>query len=275
MVITFIVQGVQIAAYSARLAGVQTARIATSISLFNLFMTAGRLANLFMVFFVAPLSDQAGNAVARLQNDPAAQAAWQHSFDIQLRLVILAGTLGMAVFALFMPMFTYLFRRGVRSFEARGSVPHSLARLFSFSVVRDVIRSERLPSIWEIRSYDWRRVPRRLLVFNTVVTAVYAVGVQASYLASVLDVHVSRTEVSLSGVVNGVGTIAFTLFVDPTSAMITDQAIHGKRSVEEVRAMVFYLALTAIIGTLVAQIIFYPSALVIEYVARFASHLHV
>jgi hypothetical protein len=275
MIITFIVQGVQIAAYAARLAGVQTARIATSISLFNLFMTAGRLANLFMVFFVAPLSDQAGNAVARLQHDPAAQAAWQHTFDIQLRLVVFAGTLGMAAFALFLPMFTYLFRRGVRSFEARGSVPHSLARLFSFQVLREVIASQRLPSWWEIRSYDWRWIPRRLLIFNTVVTAVYAVGVQASYLASVMDVHVSRTEVSLSGVVNGIGTIAFTLFVDPTSAMITDQAIHGKRSVEEVRAMVFYLTVTAIIGTLVAQLIFYPSALAIEYVARFASHVHV
>ncbi len=64
MAITFIVQGVTIGAYAARLAGVQTKRIATSISLFNLFVTAGRLANLFVIFFLGPLSDQAGNAVA-------------------------------------------------------------------------------------------------------------------------------------------------------------------------------------------------------------------
>ena len=62
MVITFIVQGVTIGAYAARLAGVQTKRIATSISLFNLFVTTGRLANLFMAFFVGPLADEAGNA---------------------------------------------------------------------------------------------------------------------------------------------------------------------------------------------------------------------
>ena len=60
MAITFIVQGVTIGAYAARLAGVQTKRIATSISLFNLFVTAGRLANLFMAFFVGPLSDAGG-----------------------------------------------------------------------------------------------------------------------------------------------------------------------------------------------------------------------
>ncbi|MBV8531502.1 MAG: DUF2837 family protein, partial [Candidatus Eremiobacteraeota bacterium] len=242
MLITFIVQGVTIGAYAARLAGVQTKRIATSISLFNLFVTAGRLANLFVIFFLGPLSDQAGNAVGKLQAVPAAQAAWQHAFEVQLRLIVLAGTAGMVIFALLLPMFTYLFRRGVRSFESRGSVPHSLARLLSPAVIADVLRSQRLPSLTELRSFDWRALPKRLLIFNTVVMCVYAIGVQASYLASVLDVNVARTSIGLSGVINGIGTIAFTLFVDPTSAIITDQAIHGRRTVEEVRSMVFYLS---------------------------------
>jgi hypothetical protein len=267
MAITFIVQGVTIAAYAARLAGVQTKRIATSISLFNLFVTTGRLANLFMLLFVGPLSDQAGNAVVDV-------AAWHHVFELQLRLIVLAGTCGMIVFALFLPMFTYLFRRGVQSFEARGSVPHSLLRLASPRVIAEVLRSERLPKLATLRSFTWRHVPKRLLIFNTVVMCVYAIGVQASYLASVLDPLVVRTAVGLSGIINGVGTIAFTLFVDPTSSMITDQAIHGKRSIQEVRSMVFYLSLTAIIGSLLSQAILYPAAVVIEVVARFAGQIH-
>jgi hypothetical protein len=274
MLITFIVQGVTIGAYAARLAGVQTKRIATSISLFNLFVTAGRLANLFMVFFIGPISDQTGSAIARLAGDAARTTAWQHNFEVQLRLIVLAGTVGMIVFALFLPMFTYLFRRGVRSFEASGSVPHSLARLASPAVLLEVARAQRLPSLAEIRAFDWRWIPRRLLIFNMVVMCVYAIGVQASYLASVLDGGVARTAIGLSGVINGIGTIAFTLFVDPTSSMITDQAIHGRRSVEEVRSMVFYLSLTAIVGTLLSQAILYPAAVIIEVVARFASHVH-
>jgi len=274
MLITFIVQGVTIGAYAARLAGVQTKRVATSISLFNLFVTTGRLANLFMAFFVGPLSDQAGNAVAKLQSNPAAVAGWQRLFEGQLRLIVLAGTVGMIVFALFLPLFTYLFRRGVHSFEARGSIPRSLLRLTSPAVIADVLRSQRLPRPAELRAFDWRAIPKRILVFNTVVMCVYAIGVQASFLASVLDVSVARTAISLSGVINGIGTIAFTLFVDPTSALITDQAIHGKRSVEEVRSMVFYLSLTAILGSLAAQAILYPAAVIIEVVARFAAHVH-
>jgi hypothetical protein len=275
MLITFIVQGVTIGAYAARLAGVQTKRIATSISLFNLFVTTGRLANLFVIFFMGPLSDQAANAVGRLQYAPAAAAAWQHTFEVQLRLIVLSGTVGMIVFALLLPMFTYLFRRGVHSFEARGSVPHSLVRLLSPRIIIDVVRSQQLPSLAMLRSFDWRVLPKRLLIFNTVVMCVYAIGVQASYLASVLDVYVRGTAIGLSGVVNGVGTIAFTLFVDPTSAIITDQAVHGKRTVEEVRSMVFYLSLTAILGSLLSQAILYPAAELIKIVALFAVHVHI
>ena len=144
MLITFIVQGVTIGAYAARLAGVQTKRIATSISLFNLFVTTGRLANLFMAFFVGPLADRGWKChSSRLQS-------WQHVFELQLRLIVLAGTAGMVVFALFLPIFTYLFRRGVHSFEARGSVPHSLMRLAAPSVIADVLRSQRLPSFAQI-----------------------------------------------------------------------------------------------------------------------------
>ncbi len=268
MLITFVVQGVTIGAYAARLAGVQTKRIATSISLFNLLVTTGRLANLFMAFFIGPLSDQAGSATVEV-------AVWHHVFELQLRLVVLAGTLGMVAFSLLLPMFTYLFRRGVRSFEARGSIPHSLIRLASPAVIADVLKSVRLPRLAELRAFDWRILPKRLLIFNTVVMCVYAIGVQASYLASVLDPSVARTAIGLSGVINGIGTIAFTLFVDPTSSMITDQAIHGKRTVEEVRSMVFYLSLTAILGSLISQAILYPAAVLIKVVALFAMHAHI
>lgn len=274
MAITFIVQGVTIGAYAARLAGVQTGRIATSISLFNLFMTGGRLANLFSAVMVGPLSDAAGRSVSTLlkTNDMAGVAAAQHNFDVQLRIIVFAGTLGMLGFSLFLPMFTYLFRRGIRSFEHRGSLPHSLFRLADPAVIRDVAVAQRFPGPSTMRRFDWRILPRRMLIFNVIVTAVYAIGVQASYFASVLDVDAARTALGLSGIINGIGTIAFTLFVDPTSSMITDQAIHGKRSVDDVKSMVFYLSLTAILGTLLSQLIFYPSAVLIEEVARFFNH---
>ncbi len=180
----------------------------------------------------------------------------------------------MVSFALFLPAFVYMFRRGIRSFEARGSLPHSLFRLGDPLVLVDVARAQRIPPVHVLRAFSWRDLPARMLIFNVVVTGVYAIGVQSSFLASVLDASAARTAVTLSGIINGIGTIAFTLFVDPTSSIITDQAIHGQRSIEQVKAMVFYLSLTAVIGTLISQAIFYPAAELIALVARLLNHPH-
>jgi len=58
--INVVVQAIQIGAYAARIAGVRTGRIATSISLFNLFMTASRLATLIYTLMLGPLEQAVG-----------------------------------------------------------------------------------------------------------------------------------------------------------------------------------------------------------------------
>jgi hypothetical protein len=186
---------------------------------------------------------------------------------------VFAGTLGMIAFALMLPWFLYLFERGVRSFERRGSIPHSLFRLADPAVIRDVVFSYRLPTVQRLTSFSLAALPKRLLIFNVVIYAVYSIGVVASFYASLLDLSAARTALSLSGIINGIGTVAFTLFVDPTASLITDEAVRKARPIEHVRSMVFYLTLTAIIGTLVSQLILWPSAKLIEIVAHFFTHL--
>lgn len=270
-------QAIQIGAYAARLAGVRTGRIATSISLFNLFVTASRLAALFYTLMLGPLSDRAGNAVRALVSHPGALSAAQigavqGEFEWQLRAIVLGGLLGTVIGSLMLPMFTYLYVRGVRSFERTHSLPHSIVRIFNFRVIADLVRHLRVPSMAELRAFSPRNIPRRLLVFNVIVTGIYAIGVLAAYYASVLDVNVARTAIGTSGIINGIATIAFTFFVDPTSSIIVDQAVKGERPHEEVKSMVFYLSLTAVIGWVLCQFILWPSAEVIKIVAHLVNH---
>lgn len=268
-------QAIQIGAYAARLAGVRTGRIATSISLFNLFVTASRLATLIYTLMLGPLSDRAGNAVKVLLQTHAgydAIAGVQHTFEWQLRLIIVAGTVGTLLGSLMLPMFTYMYVRGVRSFERTKSLPHSLARLLSPRVVMDVLSRLRVPRLGEILTFSTQNIPKRLLIFNVVVTGVYAIGVVAAYYASVLDVNVARTAIGISGIINGIGTIAFTFFVDPTSSIIVDEAVKGERPHQEVKAMVFYLSVTAIAGWLVSQVLLWPAAWIIAQVAHLVNH---
>ena len=278
LIVNAIVQAIQIGAYAARLAGVRTGRIATSISLFNLFVTASRLATLVYTLMLGPLADAAGNTVkALLPRVPTATlaplradaiAGVQHTFEWQLRAIIVAGTIGTVIGSLLLPAFTYTYVRGVRSFERTKSVPHSLVRLFDVRVIGAIFQRIRVPHYREIFAFSTTGIPRRLLVFNVVVTGVYAIGVVAAYYASVLDVNVARTAIGISGIVNGIGTVAFTLFVDPTSSIIVDEAVKGERPHTEVKAMVFYLAASAIVGWLLSQLILWPAAEIIKVVAH-------
>lgn len=281
LAINVLVQAIQVGAYAARLAGVRTGRIATSISLFNLFVTASRLATLVYTLMLGPLADHAGNAVkVLLTKNPghpplavhAAIAGIAHTFELQLRLIILAGTVGTILGSLLLPMFTYMYVRGVRSFERTKSLPHSLVRLFDPRVIVRILAHIRIPAWSELRGFSPRRIPKRLLIFNVVVTGIYAIGVVAAYYASVLDVNVARTAIGISGIINGIGTVAFTFFVDPTSSIIVDEAVKGERPHEDVKSMVFYLALTAIVGWILSQLILWPSAEIIKIVAHVVNH---
>jgi len=274
MALNVIVQAVTIGAYASRIAGVYTGRIAISISLFSLFATASRLANLVYTPLLGSISDKAADLVqhAHKIHDPLLAHAILTPFDWQLRLIIVSGTLGTIVGALLLPTFMFLFIRGIGSFERLDSLPKALLRIFDLRVIRDVLGSIRMPNPASWRQFKLSHVPAKLLIANTVIYSVYSIGVVAAVYASVREPELARTTVLLSGIINGIGTIAFTLFVDPTSASIVDQTARGDRPIADVRSMVFYLTLTAIIGTLISQLFLYPATLLIDLVAHVFVH---
>jgi hypothetical protein len=268
LVLNALIQMAAVGAFAARIAGVTTKRIALSISLFSLVAFASRLANLFYAPLLGTISDRTGDMVSKaIAAGSAALAAPQlNQFEWQLRFIVFAGTFGALIGGLCLPVFEYMFVRGINSYQRTDSVPRSLFRLMSPTVLGDVLRSFRLPGNW--RQYKISSVPLKLLFWNTVLQAVYAIGVVAAVYASVRDPALARTAYSLSGIVNGIGTFAFTLFVDPTAAGIVDSAVHGKRTVEDVRAMVFWLTVTMVLGTLISQLLLYPAAVVIDAAAH-------
>lgn len=259
------VTALQIGAYAGRIAGVRTGRIGTSISLFNFFMLASRLANLVVVPALGSLADSAAHAAECTGKVPA-------HFEWQMRAIIGGGMLGAALGTLLLPTFIMLFMRGVYSFERSGSMPHAALRLLDPRVMLDVVRSVRLPPLGELRSFSPRGLPVKLLIGNVVVTGVYAVGVVAAFYASVIDLDARTTATGLSGLVNGIGTVAFSFFVDPTTAYITDQAVKGERSPNDVKRMVFWLAVTAVLGWVLSQLILVPGALLIAAGAHVFHH---
>jgi hypothetical protein len=265
-ILTLVTQAIQIGAYSARYAGIVTGRIATAISLFSLLVTASRLASLFMVPSLGVIADNASNPAVKAHLatvDPSTL----HVFDLQMRIVVAAGSLGILLGALLLPVFLVMFVRGIAAFERLGSVPRALLRLFDSRVLGDLLRALRPPR-FRLSDFPLDAVPKKLLIANTLLFAVYSVGVVAAYYASVIVLDARTTATGLSGLVNGIGTVAFSLFIDPTTAFIVDQTARGERPRRDVLAMIFWLVVTAFIGTVLAQLILYPSA---EYIAAVAN----
>ena len=266
--LTVVTQAIQIGAYAARYAGVITGRIATAISLFSLLVTASRLASLFMVPSLGALADGPANEahdkhLAMLSPDMLAHV------DLQMRLIVAAGSVGVLIGALLLPVFLTMFVRGIRAFERLHSIPRALMRLFDPRVIGDLLSVLVHPPRLRLADFPVRAIPRGLLVANTVLFAVYSVGVVAAFYASDIDLYARTTASGLSGLVNGVGTIAFALFIDPNTAFIVDQTVRKERPRTDVAAMIFWLCVTAFLGTLLAQLILTPAAHYIAAVANF------
>ena len=249
-------QALQMGTGAARLAGVRTKRVATGLTLFNLFATTGRLLSLFYAPLLSSLTDHARNT-----HDVA-------GFDGKMRLVMIAATLGAALGGALIPWSVRILERGIGTFERTGSLVTALGRLATPSVFTWVFSEFRLPTADTLR-YSATSLPKSFLIWNIVVTAFWVAGPLAALYASVLAPTVTATCIALSGLITGVATITLTLIVDPAAALITDQAAIGQRPEADVKAMLLYLVVTAVVGTLLSQFLLSPAAGVIAYVAKF------
>jgi hypothetical protein len=252
----------QMGTNAARLAGVRTKRVATGLTLFNLFGTTGRFLNLFYLPLIGSLADKAGRL-----NDPK-------MFETDMRWVMGAATIGIVLGGALIPWASRTLVRGIAAFERRGSLIHALAQLFRPSVLMSVLRDFELPRLSMLR-YNPANVPKGFLVWNIVVMAFWVAGPLAAYYAGVLEPDYRLTAASLSGLITGISTLTLTYIVDPTSALITDQTAHGIRPESDMKAMILYLVLSALIGTLVAQLLLVPAADIISVSAKWVNDAHI
>lgn len=258
-ILYMLAQALQMGTGAARLAGVRTRRVATGLTLFNVFATIGRLASLVYQPLISALADHA------IRNGGGAE------FAGEMRIVILAATAGAGVGGALIPTGARLMQRGIESFERRGSLVRAIAQLARPRTLLSALREVRPPALSMLAASP-KNLPKAFLVWNVIVMAFWVAGPLAAVYASVLEPDAARTAVALSGLITGVATVTLTFVVDPSAALITDQAALGKRPESDVKAMLLYLVLTAVAGTLISQLLLTPAAQLIAWVARFLYH---
>lgn len=236
---------------ATRPAAVRTGLVATALTMGQLIFIVTRFGNLFYLPLLGNFVDKAtetGNTDLLLQ---------------QVRWIIVGSAIGALVAFLLLPTFVELCCRGVRSIKARGSLPRALLNLARPKSWKKVIGGVRRPSMMGARLFKLEGLPGKFLLFNVVATAIWTVGALSAITASGIHPEVKQTAILLSGLVNSFAAIAFSVWVDPQAAHVTDQAKKGILSEHHVNIASFHLVLGNAAGSLVGLILLNPALAII------------
>ena len=252
-------------AYSMRLAGLRSKQIAIAMAFVTSTLLVSRLSNMFQAPLLGLMVD---NAI--IANSETALGF----LEIQFRVIILFAFFGALIGAFLTPTAVHLFRKAIDNFQDTGSIP----KLFFYALkprnVLKIIKAFRFPKISSLKTISIRNIPKGFLIFNVFVTSIYVIGVLCSLLAGAYFPEYRSTAIQLSGIVNGMATIMFTIFVDPPGARVTDQAVNGQRPENDVRSVVFFMQMGKLLGIFfLAQLFLWPFSKYIMIVTKLIKNI--
>ena len=257
---TFMIHTTESLAYCMRLAGVRTKQIALAMAFVTSTLLVSRLSNMFQAPFLGAMVD-----TAILEGSLSSI----HQLEQNFRIIIFFAFCG-AFFGAFMtPTVVRLFQKAISEFQVNGSIPRLVFNALKFRNIVKIVKLFKCPRFDMYKSISIKHLPKGFLLFNVAVTSIYVIGVLCSMLAGAYLPEFRSTAIQLSGIVNGMATIMFTIFVDPSGARITDQAVNGQRSEADVRSVVFFMQCGKMFGILViAQFLLRPFASYILWVTE-------
>ena len=185
------------------------------------------------------------------------------SFSL-FNILILATIIG----ALLIPTFQRVFSRAVLHFQVNRSVPRLLLRIFfkgGLAQLKEVASVPVAANITRIRAAEG--ISLWVIALNVAAIALWTTGVFASLYAGYLNPALRVTSSTLSAVVNGTATILMFVFIDPQMSVMTDDVIEGRTSEPHFRRAVVWLVGSRLAGTLEAQLILMPAAMLIASIA--------
>lgn len=256
--LTFIIHIIGTLAYSVRIAGIRTRRIAVSLALFSILMLLSRTSNSFL-----------GPFLAKRVETGIDQHVAAGTLLLDFRWLLFSASLATILGAILIPTFQRAFCRAVEHFQIHRSVPKLLLHAVFKGGLSYLKTSASLPKPANVTGLRQKSgVSVSMTAMNVIATALWTVGVFAALYAGVLDPSVRVTSSTLSSIINGGATIMMAVFIDPHMSGMTDDVIEGKIEESQFRRAVVWLVGSRLAGTLIAQFLLVPSAVVIVGVAN-------
>lgn len=185
------------------------------------------------------------------------------------RWLLVSSSVATIAGALLIPTFQRVFCRAVLHFQVHRSVPKLILHGFfkgGLSYVKDVASMPATANVIGLR--DKHSVSWYVTTLNVGAVALWTVGVFAALYAGVLDPSVRVTSSTLSSIINGGATVMMAVFIDPHMSGMTDDVVEGRIKESQFRRAIVWLVGGRLAGTMLAQLLLVPSAMLIVYVAR-------
>jgi hypothetical protein len=254
--LTFGINLIGALAYAARIAGVRTRRIAMSFALFNVLVLVSRTANGFLGPFLAKRIEN------RLLHGGGARLA------DDFRIVLASASVAVFVGILLVPTGQRLFARAIGHFQRHRSTGRLVLRAATPQGLRTVREEVAIPTR---AHFEALRKPLgvswSVLFANALAQGLLTVGVVASLYAGYLAPEYRVTASQLSAVINGFATILLFALIDPQLSVMTDDVVEGRIEEPLFRRTIVWISFSRLAGTLLAQAVFVPAAMLIAWIA--------
>ena len=255
--LTFVIHLIGTLAYSVRIAGVRTRRIAVSFALFNILVLVSRTSNSFQGPFLAKRVEE--NLIHPVP----------HSLLSDFRWLLFSATFATVAGAFLIPTFQRIFSRAVHDFQVHRSIPRLLLRVCfkgGLSHIKDSVAMPASANVTGLRA--GRSISAGVIALNVVAVSLWTIGVFAALYAGYLNPQLRVTSSTLSSVVNGVATILMFVVIDPQLSVMTDDVVEGRLDEPSFRRTIVWLVGSRFAGTLLAQVLLIPAASLIVFIAE-------
>ena len=255
LLLTFVINLITTLSYSVRIVGIRTGRVAISFALFNILVLVSRTANGFQ----APL-------LAKTVETDIKHGIFDNL--LTFRLIIFSCSIATIIGAFLIPTFQRVLSKAVINFSVHKSMGRLILHGFSKGGILYFKDNMTLPvreNVTQIK-FD-SEFPWRIFILNIFAVAILTIGVLSAVYASYINPDYRSTASNLSAFINGFATILMFAFIDPNLSAMTDDVTIGKCSESTFRKYIVYMTFARLIGTIVAQILFLPSAQLLAWTA--------
>jgi Alternate to MurJ len=253
IILTIIIHATETLTYGIRLGGIRLKKIAVALSLTGIVLLIARTSNMFQ----APII---GVIVDRAKVDP--------TIDVLaiFHIILISASIGTLLALFLYPTGARLAMLMIERLEIDGSAI-ALMKTSNIYKLKRTSSYIRRPRFEMIHILQVGGIPKRIMLINMVVTAIYTTGVLSALYASILNPAHSTTANMATGVVNGFATILLTLLLDPQIALMTERALNKENGADEIAKTYGWLMIARFFGTLLAHLLLLPSAWLISWIS--------